>query len=184
MKIGLVRHFKVNTPFPEGKIHARDFSQWMRNYDILDVTPTEVDLRGVDWNKCYSSDLPRAVITAEAIYPGDIIKTPLIREISMKFTKEMEEKMDRKVSLYEWSVYSMINWAKKTEMVEEHLGHCEDRVNKFLDIMLKESDEDDNILVVCHGMIMTVLESELKKRGFKGETVVAADNGELFLLER
>lgn len=38
------------------------------------------------------------------------------------------------------------------------------RVNKFLDILKDQAEEDDNILMVFHGIIMTISEEELVKR--------------------
>ncbi len=184
MKIGLVRHFKVDVKDLKDDVAASEFSKWMKEYDHIDVIPKEVDLRGVDWNKCYSSDLYRAKVTARAIFDGEIKESPLIREIRMNFTKEFEESVTRKVSFYEWSVYSMIDWAKSGSKVEENIQACRERVNKFLDKLFDEVNNEDRVLLVCHGMIMTVLEEQLKLRGFRGETVVAAENGEVFLYEK
>lgn len=184
MRIGLVRHFKVNLDNLPGYIEAREFSNWMRDYDNIEVIPRDVDLRNIPWNRCYASDLYRAKTTANIIYDGEIVETPLLREISMKFTGEFEARVKRKVSFLEWSVYSMVNWAKGADCVEETIADSRKRINKFLDGLLEELKQEDNVLLVCHGMIMTVLDEELKKRGFLGETVVAAKNGELFLYEK
>ena len=184
MKIGLVRHFKVDARDLTGEVTASEFSKWMKEYDHIEVIPKEVDLRGIDWNKCYSSDLYRAQVTAKTIFDGEIKESSLIREIRMNFTEEFEKSTSRKVSFYEWSVYSMLDWAKSGNKVEENITACRERVNKFLDNLFNEVSKEDRILLVCHGMIMTVLEEQLKLRGFAGETVVAAKNGEVFLYEK
>lgn len=184
MKIGLVRHFEVDKKYLDGYIKSEDFSKWMKEYDYADVFPREIDLRGIDWNKCYSSDLSRAVTTAEAIYDGKIIKTPLIREIAMQFTDEFHKDIETTQKFFNWSIYSMLKWAKdKEEVVKEPINESRQRVEKFLVELFENSEEDDNILIVCHGMIMTVIEDKLRLKGFKGDRVVAAKNGEIFVLE-
>ena len=180
MKIGLVRHFKVNTDDIDGKVNWKEYTDQMLVYDELSVSPSEIDLRGIDWNKCYSSDLPRAITTAEAIYDGEIEKYDLIREVPMHLTKEINGKNN----MHAWSMFSLVGWAKGSSIMPESMEESRARVNKFLDILEKENNEEDNILVVCHGLIMMVLEEKLKERGFKGEDIVFADNGDLYLYEK
>lgn len=184
MKIGLVRHFKVDAPYIEGEVTAKEFTKWMKDYDEIEVIPTEVNLRDVNWNKCYASDLYRARVTARSIYEGEIIESPLIREVDLSFTDDFQNSIDRKVPFLEWSLYSMTNWSKSSGIVSETIDQSRERVDRFLRELFDLTDITNNILIVCHGMIMTVLDEELKKRGFKGETVVSAKNGELFLYER
>lgn len=43
--------------------------------------PIKVDLLGIDWKYCYSSDLPRSLQTAKCIYQGEIIEKAELREI-------------------------------------------------------------------------------------------------------
>lgn len=180
MKIGLVRHFQVNAEEVEGLISPKEFNSWLDGYDVWSVNPVDVDLRGIDWNKCYASDLPRAKTTAETIYDGKIIETPLIREVPMRFT----DMVQGKETMENWTVFSSMQWAIGSHKVVETIHDSRERINKFLDRLEDECDKDDNILVVCHGMIMTILDEQLKKRGFTGERVVVAENGELFLLEK
>lgn len=185
MRIGLVRHFQVDKPYLEGFIRSGDFSKWMEEYDHHNVFPREVELRDIDWNKCYASDLSRAITTAEEIYNGEITQTPLIREISMQFTDEFDENTEITQEFHNWSIYSMLSWAKDNgEIVKEPISMSRERVDRFLNELFENSNEDDNILLVCHGMIMTVLDDELRKRGFDGDRVVAAKNGDIFVLEK
>ena len=45
MKIGLVRHFKVDTDYPEN-VDLLAYNSWVKIYDQLDVIENPVDLRG------------------------------------------------------------------------------------------------------------------------------------------
>lgn len=180
MKVGLVRHFKVNTDYKEERVDWKKYSDLMREYDHLDVTPTDVDLRGIDWNKCYASSLPRAITTAETIYEGDIEKTPLIKEVEVHLVEEVEgEKY-----IEDWNIYTSLSWAKGKPTIAETIDESRYRSRKFLEELEKKSNQEDNVLVVCHGTIMTILEEELRNKGFAGEEIVYAENGELYLYEK
>lgn len=50
---------------------------------ITDIEDGTIDLGGIEWTKCYTSDVHRAVKTAEQIFSGEIIKMRELREISM-----------------------------------------------------------------------------------------------------
>lgn len=180
MKLGLVRHFKVKRVELDEYVDWETYTEHMLLYDSLDVEENPVDLRGIDWNKCYASDLPRALTTAETIYQGKIKTSSLIREVPMHLVKGVTGKNHP----MEWSLYALVNWMNGTSTMPESIDESRVRVNKFLDILEDECQEDDNVLVVCHGLIMMVLEEQLKKRGFKGDDLVFAGNGELYLYER
>jgi len=80
MKIGLVRHFEVDCAH-KFLMSAADFREWVNRYDCSPIK-TVARLRSqYTWKKCYCSDLPRAVETAQHIYEGDITKSELIREV-------------------------------------------------------------------------------------------------------
>jgi broad specificity phosphatase PhoE len=82
MKVGLVRHFKVKKEFPKKTFTSQDeLFEWFAQYDASDIEEGEVDLCGVEWKRCFTSDLPRAVKTAEKIYSGNIIKMKELREV-------------------------------------------------------------------------------------------------------
>ena len=179
MKIGLVRHFKVKTDYPEG-LTAKEYIDWLRLYDELDTIPSEVDMKGIDWNKCYASSLARAYKTAEAIFDGEVFKSEDIVEVDLKFRKILEGKK----TVVEWGRISTEHWRNSNGISGENAKESSERVNKFLDRLEKENNEDDNILIVCHELIMTVLEKELRKRGFEGESTSGARNGGLFLFEK
>lgn len=179
MKIGLVRHFKVKADYPES-LSSREYVDWLKLYDRLDVKEIEVDLREIDWNKCYSSSLPRAYKTARTIYDGEITRSDKIVEVNLKFRENVEGLR----SVVDWGEFSTDSWGRSTGVSGEDLEDTIARVNEFLDKLERETKKEDNVLIVCHELVMTVLEMELKKRGFSGESTDKASNGELFLLEK
>jgi len=63
MRIGLVRHFEVNCPH-KWFLFDEEFQEWVRQYDcspirMLDMLDMPVEK--YKWEKCYSSNLPRAI---------------------------------------------------------------------------------------------------------------------------
>ncbi|MDN4524982.1 hypothetical protein [Fictibacillus fluitans] len=83
MRIGLMRHFKVTEGYPSGLFSSRDLMKWVDEYDASEVEESEVDLGGVDWKWCYSSDLSRAEITARRAFKGEITFLEELREIRL-----------------------------------------------------------------------------------------------------
>lgn len=180
MKIGLVRHFKVNMNTDTGNINSRLFDKLQTEYNSIDVIPKEVDLRDINWNKCYASNMPRAITTAKTIYNGEIIQNELIREVDIRFTREIEGEYD----YHTWGFHSILGWGKNASYVSETYKESKERVLRFLSILEKDIRTGDNTLLVCHGLIMRVLEEGLREFGFDGETIVAPDNGDLYLFEK
>lgn len=180
MRIGLVRHFKVNTKDKIDLITSKEYTENMTEYDTLDVTPCEVDLRGIDWNKCYASNLSRAITTAETIYDGDIVVDESIKEVDLR----LREDIQGDYSQFDWTFYSIYGWSQNMTYVNEGIDETKKRVESFLDKMLKDREKEDNILLVCHGMVMRVLAEELENRGFDGEVIVSPNNGDLYLFEK
>ena len=86
MKIGLIRHFKVNHPFPDKRLLSKsEVIQWFAQYDKTEnIQYKTVALGTTHWKRCYSSTLLRAVQTAHHIYNGEIITTPELRELDIR----------------------------------------------------------------------------------------------------
>lgn len=177
MKIGLVRHFKVQHNF--GKyMTSEDFRKYVDYYDRAEVIPKEVDMRNMVWDKCYSSDLPRAVRTAQAIYNGEILKTELLREIRLSpaFNTEF------RIPLTTWNVLGRLAWYMSHNSQAEKRHETEKRAKDFLLNIL--SLGESNILIVSHGGMMFHIQKELSRNGFRGERFTKAENGRLYIFER
>jgi hypothetical protein len=82
MKIGLVRHFKVQKDLPRGRrFSASEVEQWFQEYDLAGIEEGNTDLGGIEWSQCFSSNMSRAMHTAEKIYNGTILVKDELREI-------------------------------------------------------------------------------------------------------
>jgi Fructose-2,6-bisphosphatase len=177
MNIGLVRHFKVNC---NTKIFmtSYDFEEWVRQYDNSDIIENEIDFGNIKWQKCFSSDLYRAVRTAETIFEGEILKTNLLREVCISPIF----KSSIKLPYIFWCISGRIAWLFKHKSQMETIEGTKERVKELLDTI--ENEAHMNILIVCHGFFMKTLQKELKKRGFYGESIKRPQNGTLYLYKK
>lgn len=181
MKIGLVRHFKVDIEEPKDSLSSVEYGAWRDAYDKCDnIVPNQIDLKGIGWDICYTSSLIRAAKTARTVFKGEIIETDLLREVDMKYSQEIDDK--RKV--YDWDIYSMIQWAKNDDIVVETLRDTKKRANQLLNQLEENHDINDKVLLFSHGTMMLVIGEQLKKRGYEGDRVIGAVNGEVYVYSK
>ncbi|MGE7604343.1 histidine phosphatase family protein [Peribacillus sp. NPDC097675] len=177
MKIGLVRHFKVAHDFPSGKYVTADFmEQWFKDYDEADILYGETQLSDVDWKACYSSDMSRAVKTAEDVYVGEVIQMKELREIP---SPPLKGKV--KLPFIFWAIWircsSFMNKQTRAE-----IRKAKKRINQALDEILAKGEEDT--LIVSHAALMVYMRKELIRRGFAGPKFRIASNGKLYVFEK
>ena len=106
MKLGLVRHFKVDLNIYNGKLTPAQLSDIMQQYDVSPVLPKAHTVNSSDWQICYCSTLPRAIATAEKVFDGEIIKTGLLVEVPINpFTKR-----NISINAYNWHIAARTAW--------------------------------------------------------------------------
>lgn len=178
MRVGIIRHFKVNY-HKNTFMTSKEFKEWEDNYNKSDVISNDVDLMGINWDKCYSSTLIRAIITAKYVYKKDIVKNNLIRETII----DPIFKSNFKLPYYFWAISGRIAWYFNNKSQKENKIITKDKAKKFVDILLDKAKKEgsENILVVTHGFFMYSLQKELKKRGFRGKLIYSPKNGVLYL---
>jgi len=181
MRIGIIRHFKVNCH----KIlfmTSKEFKEWEENYNKSDVIINNVELRGIKWDKCYSSTLIRAIVTAQHVYKGNIVKNDLIRETII----DPIFKINFKLPYWFWAVSGRLAWYFNHKSQEENKILTKDKARKFVEALIDEAkiEGTENILIVTHGFFMYSLQKELKKRGFIGKLIISPKNGILYLYKK
>jgi len=178
MKIGLVRHFKVISPYGKKKLNSAEFNERMSGYDIYPVKPNDVNIDSNEWNVCYASTLSRAQTTAKTIYDGEILSTPLIIEVPLSAFIKTNTSLHYMI----WQIVGRIAWLFSLKSQEEGKPQTISRIEKFIEQI--ENSGHQNILVVSHGFFMKVFVRELKKRGFKGELDFSPKNGKFYQFEK
>jgi len=173
MRIGLLRHFKVNCPHKK-MMTSKEFREWSEKYEVSKVIKNKVEMYGLKWDVCYVSDLPRAITTAKAVYSGNLMIDKLLREVdTAPFIHTERIKLPFEV----WHICGRLAWYFKSESQPETIIGTRKRINKFLD-QIDWSKE--NVLIVFHGFMLYNFQKELRKRGFKGEKLKLVKNGVLY----
>jgi broad specificity phosphatase PhoE len=158
---------------------SKQFKQWEENYNNSDVIIKDVKLMGINWDKCYSSTLIRAKITAQYVYKEDVVKSDLIRETII----DPIFKSNFKLPYWFWGVGGRFAWYFNYKSQQENKIITEDKARKFVDKLQEDAkrESSENILIVTHGFFMYTLQRELKKRGFIGKFITIPKNGILYL---
>lgn len=177
MNIGLVRHFRVDCN-TKTFMTSSDFNEWVEQYDNSDTIENKIELGDIKWDKCFSSDLSRAVKTAKSIFSGEIIKTDLLREVLIAPIF----KTNMKLPYIFWCVAGRVAWYFNQKCQIETKEVTKKRIKEFLYNI--EDESNANILIVCHGFFINVLQKELKKQGFSGKTIKRPQNGTLYLYKK
>lgn len=149
-------------------------------YDNADVIKNPVDLTRIKWDRCYTSDMKRAVITAREIYSGEIIKTHLLREVQIHPAIDTKEKKSYRF----WIDEGNRAWDEGDSSQLESKEASIKRIRIFLDYLEEVEDKDANILLVFHIILMREFEKELKRRGYKGDFTEDPENGKLYIFEK
>lgn len=177
MRIGLLRHFPVNQQFPTGWRTAADLKAWLESYDQAETPVAAFDLGGVDWEVCLASDLPRARITAGAVFRGEIEHTPLLREV--QFTPFRTGNLRLPVWVWRWML--RLSWLT---------GHasqraCRDEFQaRVLAVADRLSSAHQDTLVVSHAGMMAYLSAQLRRLGFAGPRLRLAKHATAYVYEK
>jgi len=177
MRVGLVRHFPVSEPMPSGWITAAQLHEWKRRYDCAGAHCEAVTLAAANWARCYSSDLKRAYVTAQALYPGEIVQTPLLREPEVA----QFETGELLLPIWLWRLMLGLSWMTGHRSQRSSRDDFLRRVHAVAELI--ESDDTD-VLLVSHAGMMAYLRKELLRRGFEGPKFRIADHARLYVFER
>lgn len=175
MRIALVRHFEVDCHH-ELLMNSVEFKKWVEKYDCSPIKPINLAVEKENWDKCYCSDLPRAIETANHIYKGEIIKTELLREVPIAPAFETNVRLPY---LF-WLLVGRLAWLCSHKSQSEPLTKTKLRVQHFVASILQEG----NVLIVSHGFLMFYIQNELINRGFSGKRIMHLKHGEVYVYER
>ncbi|WP_026835738.1 histidine phosphatase family protein [Eubacterium xylanophilum] len=176
MKIGLVRHFKVDCPH-KVMMTSREFREWSEKYEHARILKKKVNMGGIKWDVCYCSDLERAIKTAEEVYTGNIYVDALLREVdNAPFIQSEKIKLPFPI----WHFCGRLAWFFKSKSQPENIVETRRRVRRFF----KHIDwKQDNVLIVSHGFLIFNFIYELFRLGFWGQEVRRVKNGVLYVYE-
>lgn len=177
MRIGLIRHFEVLHPH-KAFMSSYEFSEWVRGYDNAQIQKIPIEMGGVEWQICYTSDIKRAVETAKMVYEGEIIESELLRELSISPVFNTKVKLPYIIWMMLGRFAGLLGHKSQVDI---HTN-TKKRVSGFISNIL--SQKESNILIVSHGGIMWYIKNELLSIGFDGPNFTKAKNGYLYTFER
>jgi broad specificity phosphatase PhoE len=177
VKIGLIRHFPVEQAMPAGWKTAAELHKWRHDYELAGVRHIEPDLGGVEWTRCIASTVRRAAITANAVFPGLVAQTDLLREA--EFAEFRTGAL--RLPILAWYAIFRLSWMT---------GHRSQRPlrDAFMQRVRTVAEElsagTKDTLVVSHGGVMAFLSTELRRRGFVGPKFGLATHARTYVFER
>ncbi|MNE51880.1 Histidine phosphatase superfamily [compost metagenome] len=181
MRIGLVRHFKVEHPPLRGWVTGEQFTHWVKKYDEAAVQPANVSRQGHSWDCCICSDLPRAVHTASRIYSGAVTYNPQLREIGV--AAAWGSLRGFRLPAVCWMVLGRLLWLVGHASQPESRQETRLRIKAVLD-EIETGPPNTNVLLVTHGALMKLLERELRRRAYYGQRMNHPRNGKLYIYEK
>ncbi|MBO5198249.1 MAG: histidine phosphatase family protein [Lachnospiraceae bacterium] len=173
MRIGLLRHFKVDCPHQK-MMTSEEFREWSERYEVSGVLKNHVDMYGIEWDICYVSDLPRAVTTAKEVYSGNLFVDKLLREVDNAPFLHTER---LRLPFELWHVCGRLAWLFRSRSQPETISGTRRRIRKFLGSI---DWEKENILIVCHGFMIFNIQLELFRLRFMGTKLKKVRNGVLY----
>lgn len=177
MKIGLIRHFPVEHKYLTGLVSQSQVLQWFSGYNEASLLNQQVDV-GRSWDICYSSELPRARQTAEAIYHGTPITTALLNEPS----PDPLFKYNVRLPFMLWAMLIRLALVYNHPTQSHRKEVLEGRIRAWLTELLNH--QTNNVLVVSHAFTMEILSRLLVQEGFTGKILNRPPNGVLYTYER
>jgi broad specificity phosphatase PhoE len=177
MRIGLVRHFKVDLK-KRRFMTAKEYNEHVYNYDRAGVIPNELVVDSY-WEKCYCSSMPRAITTAKTIYHRDIIISDKLIEIPTASWINFNFRMP----YHFWAIFARFAWVRHHASQPETRAKTMERLTEVLEQILTENSPDSNILIVSHAGTMYEIKRMLRSRGFEGKGFIHANNGQLYIFD-
>lgn len=175
--IGLLRHFPVDQKFPVGWRTAADLQAWRERYDSAETSIGEFDLGDVAWQACISSDLPRAQLTASAVFCGQVEPTALLREA--QFAPFPTGNLRLPVWVWRW----LLRLAWMTGHASQRA--CRDEFRERVSAMADRLGAlEQDTLIVSHAGMMAYLSAELRRRGFAGPKLRIAKYANVYIYTR
>ena len=159
LEIYIIRHARVNLDWPK-HCDVSTFHAYRRQYDqapIDDVPPLGHTALP---NKIYISSLPRSLATAKGLFGHrDFTVMPEIGEVPIYAKTRYRVRFPTWI----WHAFGHFQWLINDKCQVETRAQTEARADAVID-RLERQNED--CVLVSHGLFMLVLMRRLKKRGY------------------
>jgi broad specificity phosphatase PhoE len=136
-----------------------------------------VDLGSIQWTSCLSSDMPRTLATARAVFSGSVETSNLLREA--EFAEFGTGRL--RLPMWMWRLLLRFTWMTGHASQRQCRDDFRRRVLYVADSLARR---DGDTLVVSHAGMISYLVAELKRRGFTGPSVRIPKHSRLYVFER
>ncbi|VAX25735.1 hypothetical protein MNBD_IGNAVI01-1514 [hydrothermal vent metagenome] len=165
MKIYLVRHAEPDIDL-KGWTNILEHRKLLRKYYRTGIVLNEDKLKKVmsivgDSVTIYSSNLPRAILTAKAAFPDrNIIQEKVFREVELPAVR-----IPIKANYFLWKSISRIFWIIRLSKGENFV-RIKNRIFTAADKLMKEAEQHD-IVLFGHGIMNSLITLRLLSKGWK-----------------
>lgn len=171
--IYILRHFKVKDTITN-KLNSKEFKTWIDLYDNSALEYLDIDIPQVD--KVYVSSQNRAMMTAD-YFKLDYEQSDLLREVEtfpfmntrLKFSKHF------------WLIISRVLWLLNITSKETKQDTIK-RAKEFIE-QLKNNNQEETVLIISHGLFLSIFIKELRYRKYFGLTDFHLKNGVIYKLQ-
>jgi len=147
---------------------------WFNEYDNnINIEYKKVDLFQINWERCYSSPMIRALKMASHIYPGKILEIKELKELEILGRLPNRLKLPFIIQ----GIIIRINFFTSNNDTRKF----KDGIIGFVDKLIRQDKSDT--LIVSHWFVMQVIEKELIKRGFTGNNFKPNEYGRVSVFE-
>lgn len=181
MKIYLVRHGKPDIDL-RGWTNTAGYAKLLRKYNRSGIIKNEQHSNKVasligSTAKCFSSDSPRAVDTANEVLSGqNLISDKLFREIELPVIR-----MPIIANYFIWRSLYRFFWLISLNK-KESLYKSKKKISKAA-LKLSSEAEKNDVVLFGHGMMNSLLALELKLKGWKCHVPLVNNYWNVIILE-
>lgn len=160
-----------------GRLTAADLIAWRARYDRAEALVGEVHGDRADWRLSLGSDQPRAVVTTQVVFAGQIEATAQLRE------PQFAEFQTGGLRLPVWARRAVLSltWMTGYRSQRACRGEFQRRVMAVADRL--GAGNVDTLIVSQAGM-MASLNAELRRRGFTGPKLRIARHATVYTYRR
>ncbi len=159
MKIFIIRHARVNLNWPK-QCDVSTFHSYRKQYDEAPIDDVSPILNSTLPKRIYISSLPRSFATAEGLFGHrEFTVIPEIGEVPIYAKTRYRVRFPTWI----WHVFGHFQWFINDKCQVETRIQTEKRADAVIDKLEKQNED---CVLVSHGLFMMVLMRRLRKRGY------------------
>jgi broad specificity phosphatase PhoE len=174
-EISLVRHGQSAHRWPNRRITASEFRQWIEAYNhsgiaALSTPPADLIATLSQTAVVVCSDLPRSIESASRILPGH---KPHVSTLFREAGRPLRSNWNLKLPLSFWDTLSVILWRSGLITEDESFRRARRRAREAAQLLLDFSDANGRVACVGHGTFNALIGRELTILGWRRQNTTS-----------